>query len=188
MQISKVLQNDQDGIKRFILTLSDASVEVRNNQRANHDFFLRVHEFITGYIDEGLFKKEELIIKALADGGFSTDQGPIAALLADKEKSLEMGGELLESIKRWQAGEAEDQQARMDIGWAAREYVAVMRQHMERLKTLIFPLVEQTLSQEEEDQISAAVSNLVFEGGLKGGAEKYLNMVNSIETDFKSWK
>ena len=185
MSISKTFQVDQDSIKRFIAILGDASVEVRSNKHANHDFFLRAYEFITDYIDGGLFKKEELIIKALEDGGFSPSQGPIAALTADREKSIEMGNALIDVVKLWQGG---DEKARMDVGWACREYTNVLGQHLERLKTLIFPLVEQTITEQEEESMSQAVKNFVFEGKLKDGAESYLKMVGDLELEFKGWK
>lgn len=185
MRISKNLRADQDNIKRLITVLGGASVEVRNNKRAKPKFFILAHEFIVDYIDEGFFKKEELVIKVLEDGGFPPEKGPIGAMKADQEKSREVSKTLLNVTKQWQAG---DEGVRIEVGWASSEYASTLRQHLERLKGLIFPLIEQTISFEEEDKVSEAIDSIVFEGKLKGGPEKYIKMIAELEEELSDWK
>jgi len=185
MRISKNLRDDQDYIKRLLTVLGGASVEVRNNKRAKAKLFILAYEFIKNYIDEGFFKKEEVVIKILEDGGFPTDQGPIAALYSDQKKSREVAEALINTVNIWQAG---DESIRSEVGWASSEYTTIMRQHLERLKTLIFPLIEQTISMEDEDKVSEAINGIVFEGGLKDGAEKYVKLIGTLEDELSDWK
>lgn len=185
MRISKSLRADQDNIRRLVTALSGASIEVRSNKRAKPKFFIIAHEFIVDYIDEGFFKKEEILIKVLEDGGFPLDKGPIGSMLADQQKSREVSETLLNNVKQWVSGE---EGVRIEVGWASSEYSSTLRQHLDRLKSLIFPLIEQTISIEEEDKISDAINSIVFEGKLKDGSEKYVKMLEELEDELSDWK
>src|SRR6186713_2646550 len=105
MRIPRNLQTDQDHINRFLMVLGGASVEVRNNKRAKARLFIRAHEFMKDYIDEGFFKKEEVLIKILEEGGFPLKQGPIGAMRTDQNKSREVAAALIETANAWQAGD-----------------------------------------------------------------------------------
>ena len=50
---------------------------------------------------------------------------------------------MIKAARQWQAG---DDRARTDVSWSASEYTSNFRQHLDRLKNLIFPLLEQNLS------------------------------------------
>jgi hemerythrin-like domain-containing protein len=185
MRIPRNLRTDQDHIARFLTVLGGASVEARNNKRAKAKLFILAHGFITDYIDEGFFRKEEVIIKILEDGGFPSDQGPIAAMRSDQKRSRAAAETLINTANIWQAG---DESIRTEVGWASSEYTTTIRQHLERLKTLIYPLVEQTLPIEAEEKVSEEIKGIVFEGGLKDGTEKYVKLIEELEGEFSDWK
>jgi hemerythrin-like domain-containing protein len=74
------------------------------------------------------------------------------------------------------------------LGWATGDYTATLRQHLDRLKNLIFPLIEQTISVEEEHRISEEMDNIIFEGDLKEGTEKYIKLIEKLEEELGDWK
>jgi hemerythrin-like domain-containing protein len=185
MRVPRNLQTDQDHIARFLTVLGGASMEVRANRRAKANLFINAHLFIKDYIDEGFFKKEEVLIKILEEGGFPLDSGPIGAMRTDQKKSREAAEALLETTNAWQAG---DEKIRSEVGWASSEYTSVMRQHIDRLKSLIYPLIEQTLPMEAEETVSAEIKSIVFEGGLKDGLEKYVKLIQEMEEELGDWK
>lgn len=185
MRISKNLRADQENIKRLITVLSGASIDVRSNKRAKPKFFILAHEFIVEYIEEGFFKKEEALIKVLEDGGFPLDKGPIGSMLADQKKSYEVRDTLLKTAKQWELG---DEGVRIEVGWASSEYASTLRQHLDRLKSLIFPLLEQTISIEEEDKVSDEISAIVFEGKIKNGSDRYVKILEELEEELSDWK
>lgn len=185
MRIPKNLQTDQDHINRFLTVLGGASVEVRNNKRAKAKLFIDAYEFMKDYIDEGFFRKEEVLIKILEDGGFPPTQGPVGAMRSDQSKSREVAEALISAANTWQAG---DTSFRSEVGWASSEYTSTLRQHMERLKTLIYPLIEQTIPMEGEEKVTEEIRSIVFEGGLKDGVAKYVKLIEELEEEFNDWK
>jgi hemerythrin-like domain-containing protein len=186
MRIIKNFRPDQENISRFIAALGSGLIILSaNNKQARPSFFISAHSFIRDYIEDGFFKKEELLIKTLEESGFSTESGPIGAMINDQKKSREAAEALITYAKQWQDG---DEVARSELGWATGEYTSAIRDHLERLKNLIFPLLEQTISIDDEHVLSAEVDKIVFTGGLKDGTEKYIKLIAALEDELSDWR
>ena len=185
MRISKNLRPDQENILRFITVLGGGSVILSTNKHARPSFFISAHSFIKDYIEGGFFKKEELLIKVLEEGGFPTESGPIGSILGDQKKSRDAAELMINAAKQWQAG---DEVARSEVGWATSQYTSAIREHLERLKNLIFPLIEQTISIDDEHKLSDEINKIVFEGGLKDGTEKYVKLIVALEDELSDWR
>jgi hemerythrin-like domain-containing protein len=185
MRISKNFRSDQETISRFVAALGSGSVILSTTKYAHPKFFISAHSFIRDYIEDGLFKKEELLIRTLEDGGFPNDSGPVGAMLGDQKKSREAAELLGNAAKQWQAG---DEVARSEVGWATSQFTSAIREHLERLKNLIFPLLEQTISIDDEHKLSEEINKIVFEGGLKDGAEKYIKLIEALEEELSDWR
>lgn len=185
MRITKYLRADQATILRFLDALGGGSVVLGTSKLARPGFFIFAHNFIHEYIEEGFFKKEELLIKALQDGGFPSDAGPIGSMMADRKRSREAAELLINASKAWQAG---DEEARAEVGWATSEYTSTLRQHLDRLKNLIFPLLEQNMSPEDEHKIAEGLNKLSFENNLRGDADKYIKLIEALEEELSDWK
>jgi len=185
MRIARKLSADQETIYRFLTVLGSAMLELNSNRLARPEFFIQAHTFIQEYIEGRFFKKEELLIKTLEDVGFPPDDGPIGILRNEQSKSHTAAVHLVNAAKHWQAG---DDQARIDVGWAASEYTSTVRQHLERLKTLIFPLLEQNVPIEEEHMLSERVDTLVFDEDLQSNPEKYGKLIVTLEEELSDWR
>jgi hemerythrin-like domain-containing protein len=93
---------------------------------------------------------------------------------------------MLNASKGWQGG---DEEARGEVGWAASDYASAMRQHLDRLKNLIFPLLEQNITPEDEHRISEGLNKIAFENSLKKeDADKYVRMIVLLEDELSDWK
>jgi hemerythrin-like domain-containing protein len=185
MRITKNFRTDQEIILRFIDALGGGAAVLSGNKHARPGFFIFAHTFIQEYIEGSFFKKENFLVKALEDNGFPTDSGPIAAMLADQTKSRDAAAHMVSAAKGWQEG---DEEARGEVGWATSQYTSTMRQHLERLKTLIVPLLEQNLSIEDEHRISEGLNTITFEINLKGDTDKYIKLIEALEDELNDWK
>lgn len=186
MRVTKNLRPDQELIMRFLDVFGGGAAVLGSNKHARPGFFLFASTFIQEYIDASFFKKEELLLAALEDEGFPGDVGPVGAMHTEQKKCREAAGTLVNAAKAWQAGE---QDARADVGWAASEFSSTLRQHMDRLKNLIFPLLEQNLTPESEHRIAEGFNNILFEGTMKNDQpEKYLKLVETLEEELSDWK
>ena len=185
MRIARKLSADQEAIYRFLTVLGGAMIELSSNKLARPDFFIQAHDFIRDYIEGSFFKKEEVLIKTLEEVGFPPDDGPIGFMRSDQIKSHQAAVQLVRAAEHWKAG---DESARVDVGWAASEYTSAIRQHLEWLKTLIFPLLEQNLPLEEEHVLSERVDKLVNNGNLQGSLDRYDNLLVTLEEELSDWR
>lgn len=185
MRITKNFNTDQENIIRFLDALAAGTAILSNSKRAGPGFFIFAHTFINEYIDKSFFKMEELLIKALEDNGFPIDDGPIGLMREEQVKCRAAAEHMLSASKGWQAG---DEEARGEVGWAASEYTSTLRQHLDRLKTRIFPLLEQNMSPEDEHKILEGLNTIAFENSMKGDADKYIKLIESLEDELSDWK
>lgn len=124
-------------------------------------------------------------MRALEDDGFPPDDGPIGALHSEQKKSHEAAEQILDAAKGWQAG---DEEARAELGWATSEYTSTLRQHIDRLKNLIFPLLEQNMSPDDEHKIAEGLNTIAFEIGVKDDLDKYAKLIEALEEELSDWK
>jgi hemerythrin-like domain-containing protein len=185
MRSEKNYRTDQETIIRFLDVLGGAIAILSGNKTAGPGFFIIAHSFIQGFIDEGFFKKEELLIRALEDNGFPVDDGPVGLMREEQTKSRDAAAHMLSASKGWKDG---DEEARGEVVWAASEYTSTMRGHLDRLKTRIFPLLEQNISPEDEHKIAEGLNAIAFENSLKGDADKYSKLIESLEEELSDWK
>jgi hemerythrin-like domain-containing protein len=185
MSVVKNLRSDQELIMRFLDAFGGGAAVLGSAKYAKPGFFLFAYTFMHEYVEENFFKKEAYLLQALEDEGFPKNEGPVGAMYAEQKKSREDSDFLFRAAKAWQAG---DDEARADVGWAASEYSSALRKHMDRLKNLIFPLLDQNLTPENEHKIAEGFNNVNFEGTMKNSSEKYVELVENLEEELKSWK
>lgn len=185
MRSTKVISTDQELVQRFLDVLGGASAILLNNKLAGPGFFIIAYSFIQGFVEEEFFKKEELLIRALEDNGFPVEDGPIGAMREEQTKSRDAAEHMFNASKGWKGG---DEEARGEVVWAASEYTSTLRQHLDRLKTRIFPLLEQNITPEDEHKISEGLNAIVFENSAKGDADKYVKLIQSLEDELSDWR
>ena len=186
MRITKKYHDDREFIIQFLDVLGRGMAILSSSKKAGPGFFIFAHTFMKEYVEDNFFREEDLLITALEDCGFSADEGPIGAMRAEQEKCREAAEHMFNASKGWQGG---DEEARGEVGWATSEYTTTMRQHLERLKNLIFPLLEQNITPEDEHKISEGLNKIAFENSLKKENEdEYLKLIESLEDELRDWK
>lgn len=184
MRIKRSMSAEHDTILRFLAVLGGGSIALSNKLHATPDFFISATDFIRSYIEDGFFRKEELLIKALNEVGFSEESGPVEAIRAEHTKSRTTRANLLEAAQRWQAG---DEGARAEVGWNASEYSLIVRQHLDRLKNLVFPLLEQNLSRELEHALGDRLGEMPLGEPLEDGTDVFLRLIETLEEELADW-
>lgn len=185
MRIEKSFRSDQEVILKFLDVLGGGSAVLSGNKKARPGFFIFAHTFIEEFIEGSFFHKEELLVEALANNGFPVDEGPVGAMRAEQTKARDAAQHMLSAAKGWQEG---DEEARGEVGWATSEYTSTLRQHLDRLKNLILPLLEQNITPEDEHKISEGLNKIAFENSTKGEADKYTKLIESLDDELSDWK
>ena len=185
MRIVRILSVEQELVARFLAVLGSGLVVAGHSKAARPGFFIFASNFIREYLEPEYFRKEEVLLKALEDSGFPGDEGPVGGMRREYEKSREISKILFEAAKAWQAG---DEGGRAEVIWATSEYTALMRVHFERLRNLIHPLLEQTITPEGEQKIAEDLNLIAFADRETASPDKYSKIVDMLEEEVSDWQ
>ena len=185
MRIIKILRTDQDLAERFLDVLGSGLAVASQSRAGRPGFFIFAGNFINEYLEAVYFKKEDVLLKALEEYGFPSDSGPVGNMREGYEKSTKISKILSESARQWLNG---DDTSRTECIWAASEYTGIMHRHMELLKSLIHPLLEQSLNEEDEQKAAVQLNVIAFEGASDDALDKYTKLVKTLEEEVSEWK
>lgn len=185
MRVTRLLSKEQELVARFLAVLGKGLVIAGRGKAARPGFFVYASNFIQGYFEPNYLRKEEVLLKALEDAGFPSDEGPVGRMRMELEKSHEISGTLFQAAKAWQGG---DDAGRPEVIWATSEYTDLMRHHFERLKNLIYPLLEQTVTPEGEQRIAETLNQIEFADHETQSPDKYVKIVQMLEEEVKDWE
>ncbi len=185
MRTIRNLSADEELVSRFLAVLGSGLVVAGHSRSARPGFFIFACTFINEYLEPQYFRKEAVVLHALEECGFPADDGPVGSMHAEHQKSHEVSKILFEAAKQWQGG---DEAGRAEVIWATSEYTGLMRRHFDRLKNLIHPLLEQTLSPEDEEQVAENLNRIAFEQTNSDSLDKYVHIIEMLEEELTSWQ
>jgi len=185
MRIIKILHSDQELVERFLDVFGSGLAAASQSRAARPGFFIFAGNFIDEYLEAIYFKKEEVLLKALEDYGFPPNSGPVGNMHEGYQKCHEISKILTEAARRWING---DQPSRTEVIYASSEFSGVMHRHMELLKSLIQPLLEPALSEEDEQKAAVQLNVIAFEGESEDPLDKYEKLVKTLEEEVSNWK
>lgn len=161
--------------------------------RDEHRLILRVIDGLESILDEGpaaaasdtlaeyvtffrLFtdachhgKEEDLLFGALAERGFTTDSGPLGALLEEHRQGRALVGRMTNAVEAMERGDPDAPSAFSDAG---REYIELLRRHIEKEDQGVFHMADGALPEPACRALCDGYANVCarkFEG--RSGAE-----------------
>jgi hemerythrin-like domain-containing protein len=172
-------------VDRFLDVLGSGLAVAGQGRGGRPGFFIYAGNFINEYLEAVYFKKEEVLLKALEEYGFPSDSGPVGNMHEGYQKSYKISKMLSESAREWLNG---NEDSRTEVIWAASEYTGILHRHMELLKSLIHPLLEQSLNEEDEQKAAVQLNVIAFEGASEDSLDKYTKLVKTLEEEVGEWK
>jgi hemerythrin-like domain-containing protein len=126
-------------------------------------------------------KEEDQLFPALEARGFSRQHGPTAVMRREHAVGRGLMATMTEAVHSGQLGDttAFDRFAR-----AAREYVQMLRAHIHKEDSCLFPLANSFLRDVDDDDLLRAFDRAEHAPGLKGQHEKYLAVADSLADKF----
>lgn len=185
MKAIKILRTEQELIDRFLAVFGLGAVKASQNKPVQPGFFIYGCSFIKEFIEGSYFKKEQVLFKAMEESGLAADSGPLQKMLEEITSSQEISSELLAAARQWQGGDLE---GRNGIIWTTSSYTSMLRQHIDRSRSIVFPLAEQVIPPDEQHKIAEAYNHIVFEAGEIHPVEHYEKIVAALKDESDEWK
>jgi hemerythrin-like domain-containing protein len=91
---------------------------------------------------------------------------------------------LKKAAERMQQGES----ARFELVDNARNYVALLRQHIQKEDTILFPMADQVITLAQQDKVWEDFEHIEHVETGEGVHEKYLALAEALEAEVASWE
>lgn len=175
--ITAVMVKEHQLILRMIALLEQNVALMEQGRFRNWQFFLDAVDFIRNYADRFHHAKEEdVLFVELINNGMPEKQSPIEAMHIEHDQGRAFVRNMAEAAEKAVAGEAGQIAV---IAENARGYIALLREHIDKEDTILYPLAERILPQDVRPRMVEAYGKAeVVTPGLE---EKYQLMVEEYE-------
>jgi hemerythrin-like domain-containing protein len=181
MKATEVLMSEHRGIERMLSIVEEAAARVERGQAVPPNLFADTAGFFSGFADHCHHGKEERhLFPLLEQRGVPREGGPIGAMLAEHVQGRAFIRAMKEYAPRYAAGTLQEPQALLE---AARGYVGLLRQHIQKEDRILFRMADQVLSAADQEALVAAFEVVEREELGVGEHERYHAMIETLGHD-----
>lgn len=181
MKATEVLSEEHRVIERVIASLETGVRLLSQNEPLRPEFFIQATDFIKGFADGCHHMKEEgVLFKSMLDNGMSAENSPVAVMLYEHEMGRTYTRGLREAAIRLQKG---DQSARADVISNATQYAQLLRQHITKEDTILFPMADHIIPENQHETVWDGFEHIEHEETGEGVHEKYLALAETLEKE-----
>jgi hemerythrin-like domain-containing protein len=160
-----------DAIERKVIALEAGAAPDRA-------YFEKAVEFLRTFADRCHHGKEEkLLFKTMVDRGFPRQAGPIAVMLHEHET----GRSFIRGIAEGAAAVGTDPGAAKRIIENGRGYLSLLRAHIDKENNVLFPLADNALSPEDQQQLGHEFERFEAEETGAGVHEAMLKLLDELK-------
>jgi len=183
MTPTDVLKHEHRIIERMLNILESAVQHVEAGQAVSADLFRQAVDFVRVFADRCHHGKEESnLFPRMEEKGVPRQGGPIGVMLIEHDQGRAYVRGMAEAIDGYARGEAS---ARQQIVQNARDYIALLRQHIMKEDNILFPMADQVLSDAEQRALLDKFDQVENQVVGPGAHEKYEKLVGELEKQFR---
>ncbi len=152
--ITQVMMNEHQLILRMITLVENNTAKLIEGRFSNWDFYLDAIDFVRNYADHFHHAKEEdILFLELVKNGMPEKSSPIEAMLMEHDQGRAFIKNLESATLKIRAGFSENQEA---LAQNAQGYAALLRGHIEKEDTILYPLAERILPETVRSRMTEA--------------------------------
>jgi len=177
--VTQVMMEEHQLILRMIALVEKNAAGIARGEYRNWRFFLDAVEFIRDYADRFHHAKEEdVLFAALVKNGMPEKQSPIEAMLMEHDAGRAHVRGMENAARQALAGDESEIPSLLEH---ARGYAQLLRGHIDKEDTILYPLAERVLPQEVRPAMLDAYR--AAEDRTPELAETYRRMVEDYEKE-----
>jgi len=145
------LMDEHRVIEKVLDALECEAGRVEDGAPVDGAFFEHAITFVREFAD-GLHhqKEERVLFPSLTEAGLPQEGGPVGVMLIEHDEGRRFVATMHESLAGAVAGEAA---ARTQLSAAARGYVVLLRAHIQKEDTVLFPMAENVLDESAHSRV-----------------------------------
>lgn len=178
MQATKILSDEHRVIEVVLTCLEKMAAQAESEGRLDKGDAKNAVEFIRNFADACHHGKEEdQLFVMLGERGMPAEGGPVAVMLHEHEQGRAFVRAMDESIEAAVSGEADAMTRYVD---AARGYVSLLRAHIQKEDTILFPMAGRLLTEDDGKQLLERFHHVEQHHMGEGTHEKYLGLAEAL--------
>lgn len=175
---SEDLMNEHEGILFGMTILEKMAGMLQNSVEVDTGDIKAMLDFFRLFADKCHHGKEEgLMFPAMEKAGIPNERGPIGQMLFEHNEGRKHISAMSSSIN-------DGVLKKHDFINAAKNYIDLLRAHINKENTVLFPMGDRVLSDSEQNQLLSKFENFEEEVMGKGTHEKLHEMLNRLELKY----
>ncbi len=182
MRPTEILSNEHRVIE-IVLDCLDRMVEkAEKDDRLDRSAAEKAIDIIRNFADHCHHGKEENhLFATLVEKGLPRDGGPVGQMLIEHE----MGRGFVSGMDENLAAASEGDKASLSrFAENARNYVELLRNHIQKEDRVLFPVADRMLDTQDQDRILSEFGKVESEHMGEGTHDKYIKMTAELARDF----
>ena len=181
MKATEILMQEHLVIEGVLDSLQAAVQALESSQPVRPGFFIDAADFIRGFADGCHHHKEEnVLFKMMAEQGLPVEGGPVGVMLQEHELGRQYTRGMRAAAEKWEQG---DESARPEVLRNALGYVALLRQHIAKENTILFPMADRVIPRVEHPAVLEGFEHVENEETGEGIHEKYLALAEKLSLE-----
>jgi hemerythrin-like domain-containing protein len=182
MKPTQVLKNEHQAIKLMLEVAEKVSAKLEQGERIPAEHLKQIVRFIQGFADKCHHAKEEdLLFPAMEEAGVPRQGGPIGVMLAEHTEGREHVRRMKEAAERYAAG---DLKAGSEFAGHARQYAALLSQHIHKEDNILYPIADARLSARAQVRLEKDFEKVEEEVVGAGKHEEYHRLLEKLEKTY----
>ena len=171
MRAIEELMHEHRAIEVVLTGLERMAKRAEEDGQVNQGRAAKALETLRHFADKCHHAKEERnLFQLMAERGVPLEGGPLGVMLHEHEQ----GRHHIETMARVLAGASRgDTEALRVFAQQARSYARLLRQHIGKEDSILYPMAEQVLTPEDDERLVKAFEAIELEEMGEGAHEKY---------------
>lgn len=146
---TQVLMDEHRIIEGALIILEGLCDRMEAGELVSPDHLEQIVDFIVSFADKYHHAKEEgILFPAMVSAGFPMKGGPIAVMLAEHELGRGYVRGMIAGVDEYRAGKGHQ-----GFTENARNYIELLRAHITKEDSILYPMAEARLSDDEKDRL-----------------------------------
>ena len=178
MTPAEQLKEEHQGILLMLRILEKVAFKLEAKEKVDVKHLERIVDFFRVFAAKCHHGKEEdLLFPAMEIAGVPKERGPIGVMLAEHQQGRGYVRGMAEAIDRQKK---RDPKALADYAENARNYIALLTQHIKKEDNVLFPMGEKVLSKETQQDLVEGFEKIEVERIGEGTHEEFHKLLHQL--------
>jgi hemerythrin-like domain-containing protein len=179
MKPTEQLKEEHQAIKLMLRISERVCEKLESGEEVNPEHLEQMIEFIKVFADKCHHGKEEdLLFTAMEEVGIPKEGGPIGVMLTEHDMGRGYVRGMSEAVTRYKAG---DRKALSGIVGNARNYIALLTQHIDKEDNILYPMADKHLSEDKQKALLEEFERVERERIGAGKHEEFHDLLNHLQ-------